>query len=78
MKLNDMMRAQHVKRFHIVNTTKSQSVAEHSFNVALIARAIAIKMGFDSENIDNQYVLIHFLQNQLILDKQMGLGGPIG
>ena len=52
MKLNDMMRAQHVKRFHIVNTTKSQSVAEHSFNVALLAREIAIKMGFDSENID--------------------------
>lgn len=45
MKINDMLRAQYVKRFHIVHTLKHQSVAEHSFNVAMIAREIAIEFG---------------------------------
>lgn len=39
MKLNlyDYLRAGHVKRWHIINTTYPQSLAEHSFIVTLIA-----------------------------------------
>ncbi|QGH73623.1 MAG: putative hydrolase of HD superfamily [Podoviridae sp. ctpVR23] len=41
MKLCDLMRLQHTQRWTIVPTTRPQSVAEHSFNVALIAARIA-------------------------------------
>ena len=41
LNLRQRLRASHVKRWHIVETTKTQTVAEHSFNVALIAEEIA-------------------------------------
>jgi hypothetical protein len=56
MKINDMLRAQYVKRFHIVHTIKHQSIAEHSFNVAMIAREISIRFGY-SEAAINMAVL---------------------
>lgn len=37
MSLYDYLRAGHVKRWHIVNTAISQSLAEHSYLVAMIA-----------------------------------------
>lgn len=37
MKLNQALRAATVDRWHIVETTRTQNVAEHSYNVALIA-----------------------------------------
>lgn len=37
MTLYDFLRAGHVKRWHIVNTANTQSIAEHSFLVAMIA-----------------------------------------
>lgn len=40
LRLNDIMRAQYVSRWHIVNMAKQQSVAEHSFNVVMIARRL--------------------------------------
>lgn len=33
----ELMRASHVKRWHIVNTTQQQNLAEHQYNVAVIA-----------------------------------------
>lgn len=33
----EFMRAGHVKRWHVVNTTREQSIAEHSFLVTMIA-----------------------------------------
>ncbi len=32
----ELARASHVKRWHIVNTTKEQNLAEHQYNVAII------------------------------------------
>ena len=52
MKINDILRAQHVKRFHIVHTAKHQSIAEHSFNVAMIGREIAIELGYSKGAVE--------------------------
>lgn len=41
MKMCDLMRLQHTQRWTIVPTTRPQSVAEHSFNVSVIALRIA-------------------------------------
>jgi len=37
MNFYEFMRAGHVKRWHVVNTVREQSIAEHSFLVAMIA-----------------------------------------
>jgi 5'-deoxynucleotidase YfbR-like HD superfamily hydrolase len=42
--LADQLRASHVKRWHIVQTARQQTLAEHSFNVAAIAGELAVKM----------------------------------
>jgi 5'-deoxynucleotidase YfbR-like HD superfamily hydrolase len=49
MTLYDFLRAGHVKRWHIVNTACQQSIAEHSFLVAVIAMHLHKAMG-GSEN----------------------------
>jgi len=49
VKIDLLLRAQYVKRFHIVHTLKHQSIAEHSFNVAMIAGLISERMEFDKK-----------------------------
>ena len=55
MKLCDIYRASDVNRWQIVKTAKQQSVAEHSFNVAMIAQrlsgAILAGMGYTEDCI---------------------------
>lgn len=45
MTLYDFLRAGHVKRWHIVNTACTQSIAEHSYLVAVIAMHLHKAMG---------------------------------
>lgn len=51
MKINDILRASGVTRWHIVRTVRSQSLAEHTFDVTMIARAIAKLAGVDDNEI---------------------------
>ena len=60
MQINDILLAQNVRRWTIVATRSSQSVAEHSFNVAMIARGIAAEMNIDDTNI-TKFALDHDL-----------------
>ena len=51
MQIHEILRASDVKRWSIVRTIRNQSVAEHSFNVAMIARAFAKSIGICDEQI---------------------------
>lgn len=44
----DQLRACHVRRWHIVQVRREQTLAEHSFAVAVIAGSLANKMRFDA------------------------------
>ena len=47
MEINEIMLAQQVGRWNIVRATKNQSVAEHMYNVCMIARAICSRLKID-------------------------------
>lgn len=46
MPIQDKLRASNVKRWHIVTTSRPQSMAEHSFNVAHIGVELCEALGF--------------------------------
>lgn len=60
LKINDILRASGVTRWHIVRTVQPQSLAEHTFDVVFIARAIAKLAGYDDYNI-TKAALLHDL-----------------
>ena len=60
MKINDILRASGVTRWHIVRTVRPQSLAEHTFDVCMIARAIAKIAGVDDVEI-TKAALLHDL-----------------
>jgi hypothetical protein len=45
LSIQDKLRASDVKRWHVVATKKTQSLAEHSFNVGIIAMEILKRFG---------------------------------
>ncbi len=45
--LAHVRRMGHIKRWHLVNTTRQQTLAEHSFMVAIIVARMMQKLGFD-------------------------------
>lgn len=47
-KIHELMRAGSVKRFHIVNTSRIQTLAEHQYGVAILSGEIAERLGFDA------------------------------
>tara|TARA_Y100000034_G_scaffold136730_1_gene215294 strand:- start:3269 stop:3733 length:465 start_codon:yes stop_codon:yes gene_type:complete len=49
--LNELMMVQGVSRWHMVEMSRTQSVAEHSFNVAQIAGHAATLLGFEPHKI---------------------------
>lgn len=51
LRLNDILRAGSVKRWHIVSTARDQTLAEHLFNVAMISRSFATKYQYPNVNI---------------------------
>jgi 5'-deoxynucleotidase len=70
MNLRQKLRASHIKRWHIVETTKQQSVAEHSFNVWLICEEMSAILKFDPSTrlIVAEYALHHDLPEVFIGD----------
>lgn len=60
MGIQDLLRAGDVKRWTIVRTVVQQSIAEHTFNVVMIARAIAKEC-----DIDDEYVIKYALEHDL-------------
>ncbi|MHA2047659.1 MAG: YfbR-like 5'-deoxynucleotidase [Candidatus Thorarchaeota archaeon] len=60
MKINDILRASGVTRWHIVRTVRPQSLAEHTFDVTMIARAIAKIAGYEDYEI-TKAALLHDL-----------------
>lgn len=51
LSIQDILRAGGVKRWHTVETVRQQTLAEHSFNVAMISRCIAKLAGMPDENL---------------------------
>lgn len=51
LNLRQKLRSAHVKRWHIVETVRAQTVAEHSFNVLLIAEEIGRLLKLPEEQI---------------------------
>lgn len=51
LKLHDILRAGTVKRFHLVNTTRVQTLAEHQYGVAILATEIANRAGWPHDKV---------------------------
>lgn len=51
MDIKTQLRASGVTRWHIVETTRQQNLAEHQFNVAIIARWLAQREGLTADYV---------------------------
>lgn len=51
LKINDILRAGDVTRWNIVHTSKISTVADHQYNVTMIARAMAKLSGCPDSNL---------------------------
>ena len=78
LRLKDILRAQNVKRWIIVNTSRNQSLAEHTFNVIAITRELCSKLSI-KDNYAIKYAFDHDLDEILTGDiptpakKRMGM-----
>ena len=62
--LESVMRIQAVKRWHMIDTTRTQNLAEHSANVAMLAMLIALNSPiefFDTYHYVGAVALVHDL-----------------
>lgn len=67
--LSDLLRLQHVRRWHIVNVIKEQTVADHSWAVGLIAMKLlerADEAQFSAQAA--QYAIVHDLDEVFVGD----------
>lgn len=67
LSLTEILRAQNVNRWNLIAVTREQSVAEHTFNVVMIARAICKKVGID-DNLMTKAAIEHDLDEVLTGD----------
>lgn len=67
LNLKDILRAQNVKRWVIVNTSRNQSLADHTFNVIAITRELCKKLDMDDSN-SMKYAFDHDLDEVLTGD----------
>ena len=67
MNLTEILRAQIVQRWSIVNVARHQSVAEHQYNVCMIGRALAKILGEPDEKV-TKAALCHDLEEVLFGD----------
>lgn len=58
MNIQNQLRAQYVARWHTVSTTHRQTLAEHSFNVAIITRALLERQNKYNEEFINKATAI--------------------
>jgi len=50
--LQDIARLQEISRWHTVSTNRTQTVAEHSFNVAAMVSVFLTRLGYESETFN--------------------------
>lgn len=60
-----IMRLSSIKRWGIVEMSRSQSVAEHSYNVAMISMSIAEKLKKSNVKVDSEFVVTWALIHDL-------------
>jgi len=63
MRIEDLMRVSHVKRWQIVRVGREQTLAEHLYRVFLLVREFGPKVGLTSEDQSaaEQFALVHDL-----------------
>ena len=71
LRTTELMRASHVKRWQIVLTNRPQSLAEHSFNVAMLAQSIAFNCEVDFST-DQLYELMNWALLHDIIEIRTG------
>jgi len=60
IKIQDVLRAGHIKRWNIINTTRQQTLAEHLFNVAMISDVLLNRLRQEEyRDITLAWALIH-------------------
>ena len=80
MMIQDKLRACHVTRWHIVQTQRQQTLAEHQYNVAIIAVAIAAKLSLPQTIQDEvmRYAMTHDLDEVVNGDVPSPLKDKLG
>jgi 5'-deoxynucleotidase YfbR-like HD superfamily hydrolase len=71
LRTTELMRASHVNRWQIVLTNRPQSLAEHSFNVAMLAQSIAFNCEVDFST-DQLYELMNWALLHDIIEIRTG------
>jgi 5'-deoxynucleotidase len=61
MKIIDVLRTGHVKRWHMVNVHRQQTIAEHMYLVTMIASDMARILGIENRDLIIQWALHHDL-----------------